>query len=128
MQEYFITSTVLKNKLSIYKLIHQNSNFLVIFRGAMSCDCTNTAPADNAQGKCITPCSDYPLLTCGNSGGKDDISKAVYSVYKTGCKYNFSLCNFIGISWIRKIKLNRKSLFPKLIDPKLTQPGCSPQL
>jgi hypothetical protein len=49
----------------------------------MYCECTNTAPLNNAAGKCSTPCLDYSSLTCGNNGGLSSPLLTVYSVYLT---------------------------------------------
>ena len=51
----------------------------------MYCECTNTGPPDNANGKCVTACLDVPSQTCGNSGGFTKNSLTVFSVYLVHC-------------------------------------------
>ena len=46
----------------------------------MYCQCTNTEAVNNSN-KCNTPCSDFPLQTCGNMGGQVDSNLTSYSVY-----------------------------------------------
>ena len=46
----------------------------------MYCQCTNTEPVNNSN-KCNTSCSDFPLETCGNSGGLVDFYSTSFSVY-----------------------------------------------
>jgi hypothetical protein len=65
----------------------------------MFCECTNTALSNNAPGQCITPCSDYPSLTCGNIGGLNMSTLTMFSVYLTSGKVQ---------SW--KINKNSKEL------------------
>ncbi len=102
MQDYKMMECI--KKLSINKLINMISNLLVIFRsgGELICQCTNTAPAKNAlESQCNRECPDNPSFTCGNG---DDTSgdMGVFSVYITGCKYNFKKPMYFHVNFMEQ--------------------------
>jgi hypothetical protein len=66
----------------------------------MFCECTNTAPLNNAPGQCITPCLDYTSLTCGNNGGLNTNSLTMFTVYLTSG--NIKISFYVDDYQIRK--------------------------